>query len=120
MVRVGKHPASAHRPGVGINSIVHEIHDALVRETGFVAQRHLHRYLRVARTDSCAFAPKLEVFQNGALVRIDCSEYAMSHEYSKLIGAPPGYVGHEDGGYLTEAVKNKPQAVTCRQVLRKR
>lgn len=45
------------------------------------------------------------------IVRIDCSEYAMSHEYSKLIGAPPGYIGHNDGGYLTEAVKNKPQAV---------
>jgi len=45
------------------------------------------------------------------LVRIDCSEYAMSHEYSKLIGAPPGYIGHNDGGYLTESIKNKPQAV---------
>jgi len=51
---------------------------------------------------------------NGAdseLVRIDCSEYAMSHEYAKLIGAPPGYIGHNDGGYLTEAVKGRPQAV---------
>jgi len=45
------------------------------------------------------------------LVRIDCSEYAMSHEYSKLIGAPPGYIGHNEGGYLTEAVKNKPNGV---------
>ncbi|NLM16120.1 MAG: ATP-dependent Clp protease ATP-binding subunit [Candidatus Riflebacteria bacterium] len=45
------------------------------------------------------------------LVRIDCSEYAMSHEYAKLIGAPPGYIGHNEGGYLTEAVKNKPNGV---------
>ncbi|MBP7633385.1 ATP-dependent Clp protease ATP-binding subunit [Candidatus Ozemobacteraceae bacterium] len=45
------------------------------------------------------------------LVRVDCSEYAMSHEYSKLIGAPPGYIGHNEGGYLTEAVKNKPNGV---------
>jgi ATP-dependent Clp protease ATP-binding subunit ClpA len=45
------------------------------------------------------------------LVRIDCSEYAMSHEYAKLIGAPPGYIGHNEGGYLTESVKNKPNGV---------
>ncbi|MFZ2960815.1 MAG: AAA family ATPase [Candidatus Ozemobacteraceae bacterium] len=45
------------------------------------------------------------------LVRIDCSEYAMSHEYAKLIGAPPGYIGHNEGGFLTEAVKNKPNGV---------
>lgn len=45
------------------------------------------------------------------LVRIDCSEFAMSHEYAKLIGAPPGYIGHNEGGYLTESVKNKPNGV---------
>ncbi len=45
------------------------------------------------------------------LVRIDCSEYAMSHEYAKLIGAPPGYIGHNEGGYLTESIKNKPNGV---------
>ena len=38
------------------------------------------------------------------LVRVDCSEYAQPHEYAKLIGAPPGYVGHGEGGYLTDAV----------------
>lgn len=45
------------------------------------------------------------------LVRIDCSEYAMSHEYAKLIGAPPGYIGHNEGGYLTESIKTKPNTV---------
>lgn len=53
-------------------------------------------------------------FMTGAendLVRIDCSEFAMSHEYAKLIGAPPGYIGHNEGGYLTESVKNKPNGV---------
>ncbi len=44
------------------------------------------------------------------LVRIDCSEYALPHEYAKLIGAPPGYIGHNEGGQLTEAVK---KAKTC-------
>jgi ATP-dependent Clp protease ATP-binding subunit ClpA len=45
------------------------------------------------------------------LVRIDCSEFALPHEYAKLIGAPPGYIGHNEGGYLTEAVKNKKSCV---------
>ena len=46
-----------------------------------------------------------------SLVRIDCSEYALPHEYAKLIGAPPGYIGHNEGGHLTEAVKSKPACV---------
>jgi len=45
------------------------------------------------------------------LVRIDCSEYALPHEYAKLIGAPPGYIGHNEGGQLTEAVKQKRACV---------
>ena len=45
------------------------------------------------------------------LVRVDCSEFALAHEYSKLIGSPPGYVGHEDGGQLTEAVARNPECV---------
>ncbi|PIE24147.1 MAG: hypothetical protein CSA62_04915 [Planctomycetota bacterium] len=47
----------------------------------------------------------------GQLVRIDCSEYALPHEYAKLIGSPPGYIGHSEGGFLTEAVKSKPECV---------
>jgi len=45
------------------------------------------------------------------MVRIDMSEYMEKHSVSRLIGAPPGYVGHEDGGQLTEAVRRKPYAV---------
>lgn len=45
------------------------------------------------------------------LVRVDCSEYALPHEYAKLIGAPPGYIGHNEGGYLTETVRDKRQCV---------
>lgn len=51
------------------------------------------------------------LFGKQEVIRIDCSEYAMSHEYAKLIGAPPGYIGHSDGGYLTEAIKNQPDSV---------
>ena len=46
-----------------------------------------------------------------AIIRIDMSEYMEKHAVSRLIGAPPGYVGYEEGGYLTEAVRRKPYAV---------
>ena len=46
-----------------------------------------------------------------ALIRIDMSEYQEKHTVARLIGAPPGYVGHEEGGQLTEAVRRRPYAV---------
>jgi ATP-dependent Clp protease ATP-binding subunit ClpC len=46
-----------------------------------------------------------------ALIRIDMSEYMEKHSVSRLVGAPPGYVGHEEGGQLTEAVRRKPYSV---------
>ena len=45
------------------------------------------------------------------MVRIDMGEYMEKHSVSRLIGAPPGYIGHEDGGQLTEAVRRKPYSV---------
>jgi len=52
------------------------------------------------------------LFDNeNALVRIDMSEYMEKHTVSRLIGAPPGYVGYEEGGYLTEAIRRRPYAV---------
>ena len=53
-----------------------------------------------------------EIFgSEDALIRVDMSEYQEKHTISKLIGAPPGYVGYEEGGLLTEKVKNKPYSV---------
>ena len=46
-----------------------------------------------------------------AMVRIDMSEYMEKHSVSRLVGAPPGYVGYEEGGQLTEAVRRRPYAV---------
>jgi ATP-dependent Clp protease ATP-binding subunit ClpB len=46
-----------------------------------------------------------------AMVRLDMSEYMEKHTVSRLIGAPPGYVGYEEGGQLTEAVRRRPYAV---------
>jgi ATP-dependent Clp protease ATP-binding subunit ClpA len=45
------------------------------------------------------------------MIRLDMSEYMEKHSVSRLVGAPPGYVGHEEGGQLTEAVRRKPYAV---------
>ena len=45
------------------------------------------------------------------MVRLDMSEYMERHSVSKLLGAPPGYVGYEEGGQLTEAVRRKPYSV---------
>jgi ATP-dependent Clp protease ATP-binding subunit ClpC len=44
-------------------------------------------------------------------IRVDCTEYSLPHEVAKLIGAPPGYVGHGEGGFLTEAIRRTPDAV---------
>ena len=46
-----------------------------------------------------------------AMIRIDMSEYMEKHSVSRLIGAPPGYVGYEEGGQLTEAVRRRPYSV---------
>gem|GEM_PF-278270 len=82
------------------------------------AGRPLGAFLFVGRTGTgkteLAKALATELFgdpRNKGIVRIDCSEFALAHEYSKLIGAPPGYVGHEDGGQLTEAVLKTPETV---------
>jgi len=49
-----------------------------------------------------------EVFPKGALTRFDMSELSEAHAVARLLGAPPGYVGHDDGGQLTEAVRRRP------------
>lgn len=59
-----------------------------------------------------AKALALELFnEEEAIIRIDMSEYMEKHSVSKLIGSPPGYVGHEEGGQLTEAIRRRPYSV---------
>ena len=59
-----------------------------------------------------AKALAIELFDNEkAMIRIDMSEYMEKHAVSRLVGAPPGYIGHEDGGQLTEALRRHPYAV---------
>jgi ATP-dependent Clp protease ATP-binding subunit ClpB len=54
-----------------------------------------------------------------AMIRIDCSEYTESHSVARLIGSPPGYVGYESGGQLTEYVRKKPFCIVLLDELEK-
>ena len=65
----------------------------------------------VGKTELCKALAEFLFDTEDALVRIDMSEYMEKHSVARLIGAPPGYVGYEEGGYLTETVRRKPYSV---------
>ncbi|HSI34389.1 MAG TPA: ATP-dependent chaperone ClpB [Tepidisphaeraceae bacterium] len=65
----------------------------------------------VGKTELCKALAEFLFDDEGAMVRIDMSEFMEQHSVARLIGAPPGYVGYEEGGRLTEAVRRKPYSV---------
>jgi ATP-dependent Clp protease ATP-binding subunit ClpB len=65
----------------------------------------------VGKTELCKALAGFLFDSDDHLIRIDMSEFMEKHSVARLIGAPPGYVGYEEGGYLTEAVRRKPYAV---------
>ncbi len=65
----------------------------------------------VGKTELCKALAEFLFDSTDAMVRIDMSEFMEKHSVARLIGAPPGYVGYEEGGYLTEAVRRKPYSV---------
>jgi ATP-dependent Clp protease ATP-binding subunit ClpB len=65
----------------------------------------------VGKTELCKSLARFLFDTEDALVRIDMSEFMEKHSVARLIGAPPGYVGYEEGGYLTELVRRKPYSV---------
>lgn len=65
----------------------------------------------VGKTEVCRALAEFLFDSVDAMVRIDMSEFMEKHSVARLIGAPPGYVGYEEGGYLTEAVRRKPYSV---------
>ncbi len=65
----------------------------------------------VGKTELCKSLAEFLFDTEGAMVRVDMSEFMEKHSVARLIGAPPGYVGYEEGGYLTEAVRRKPYSV---------
>jgi ATP-dependent Clp protease ATP-binding subunit ClpB len=65
----------------------------------------------VGKTELCKSLASFLFDTEDAMVRIDMSEFMEKHSVARLVGAPPGYVGYEEGGYLTEAVRRKPYSV---------
>jgi ATP-dependent Clp protease ATP-binding subunit ClpB len=65
----------------------------------------------VGKTELCKALADFLFDTQDAMVRIDMSEFMEKHSVSRLVGAPPGYVGYEEGGYLTEAVRRRPYSV---------
>ncbi|MFM8402265.1 MAG: AAA family ATPase, partial [Pirellula sp.] len=65
----------------------------------------------VGKTELCKALAEVMFDDEAAMVRIDMSEFMERHTVSRLVGAPPGYVGYEEGGQLTEAVRRRPYSV---------
>ncbi|KAJ9063725.1 hypothetical protein DSO57_1037957 [Entomophthora muscae] len=100
---------------VGQEEAIEAVSNAIIRSrTGLARPRQpIGNFLFLGPTGvgktELAKALAAELFQDeNSMVRLDMSEYAESHTISRLIGSPPGYVGHHAGGQLTEAIRNKP------------
>merc|ERR1711937_355822 len=65
----------------------------------------------VGKTELCKALSEFMFDSEDAIIRIDMSEYGEKHTVSRLLGAPPGYVGYDEGGQLTDAVRRKPYSV---------
>jgi ATP-dependent Clp protease ATP-binding subunit ClpB len=106
-----------HERVVGQDAAVDAIADAVLRSrAGLAAANRGASFLFLGPTGvgktECAKALAQQLFESDRnMVRIDMSEYMEKHSVSRLIGAPPGYVGHEEGGQLTEAVRRKPYSL---------
>ncbi|MBX3700935.1 MAG: ATP-dependent chaperone ClpB [Dokdonella sp.] len=107
-----------HRRVVGQDEAVHAVSDAIRRARAGLSDpnRPTGSFLflgptGVGKTELCKALAGFLFDSDEAMVRIDMSEFMEKHSVSRLIGAPPGYVGYEEGGYLTEAVRRRPYSV---------
>ncbi|MEO7433217.1 MAG: ATP-dependent chaperone ClpB [Dokdonella sp.] len=107
-----------HRRVVGQDEAVRAVSDAIRRSRAGLSDpnRPNGSFLflgptGVGKTELCKALAEFLFDSNDAMVRIDMSEFMEKHSVSRLIGAPPGYVGYEEGGYLTEAVRRRPYSV---------
>ena len=107
-----------HRRVIGQDEAVGLVADAVIRARSGIKdpRRPIGSFLflgptGVGKTELAKTLAEALFDTEDNMVRIDMSEYMERHTVSRLVGAPPGYVGHEDGGQLTEAVRRKPYAV---------
>ncbi len=97
-----------------IERLVHSLKRSDIQLLGRKKPRGVYLFLGESGVGKTALASSLaeHLFVNkNALIRLDMSEYSEKHSVSKLIGSPPGYKGHEEGGLLTEAVRHKPYSI---------
>ena len=107
-----------HKRVIGQDEAVGAVSDAIRRSRAGLSDpnRPIGSFLfmgptGVGKTELCKSLAEFMFDTEDAMVRIDMSEFMEKHSVSRLIGAPPGYVGYEEGGYLTEAVRRRPYSV---------
>ncbi|AOV96031.1 ATP-dependent chaperone ClpB [Edwardsiella hoshinae] len=107
-----------HKRVVGQNEAVEAVSNAIRRSRAGLSDpnRPIGSFLflgptGVGKTELCKALANFLFDSDDAMVRIDMSEFMEKHAVSRLVGAPPGYVGYEEGGYLTEAVRRRPYSV---------
>jgi ATP-dependent Clp protease ATP-binding subunit ClpB len=107
-----------HKSLIGQNEAVSAVANAIRRSRAGLSDPHrpIGSFLflgptGVGKTELCKALATFLFDTPDAMVRIDMSEFMEKHSVARLIGAPPGYVGYEEGGYLTEAVRRKPYSV---------
>ncbi|ABG39863.1 ATPase AAA-2 [Paraglaciecola sp. T6c] len=110
--------AALHERVVGQSEAVNAVSNAIRRSRAGLADpnKPIGSFLflgptGVGKTELCKTLANFLFDTEDAMVRIDMSEFMEKHSVSRLVGAPPGYVGYEEGGYLTEAVRRKPYSV---------
>jgi ATP-dependent Clp protease ATP-binding subunit ClpB len=109
---------SLHQRVIGQDEAVNAVSDAIRRSRAGLSDpnRPIGSFLfmgptGVGKTELCKALAEFMFDTEEAMVRIDMSEFMEKHSVSRLVGAPPGYVGYEEGGYLTEAVRRRPYSV---------
>ncbi|WP_261834805.1 ATP-dependent chaperone ClpB [Vibrio ishigakensis] len=107
-----------HERVIGQNEAVDAVADAIRRSRAGLSDpnKPIGSFLflgptGVGKTELCKSLANFLFDSQDAMVRIDMSEFMEKHSVARLVGAPPGYVGYEEGGYLTEAVRRRPYSV---------
>lgn len=115
LLKMEKH---LHSQVVGQNEAIEAVSNAIRRSRAGLSDpdRPIGSFLflgptGVGKTESCKALANFLFDSVDNMVRIDMSEFMEKHAVSRLVGAPPGYVGYDEGGYLTEAVRRKPYSV---------